>query len=208
MSMPQAASWEHELHYLESNKRRIAGIDEVGRGCWAGPLVACAYIFHTVPSDISVFDSKKTTEKLRHALVPQLMELGLYGIGEVTAQEIDEFGLQRGQYMAYERALAALPEAPDMILLDGRSDPKWPYVHHAIIDGDATVASIAAASIIAKNYRDTYMKTTAHAAFPTYGFADHVGYGTKQHSEALQEHGVSILHRRSFAPIAKLVSTQ
>lgn len=205
--MPTAATWDNELRYINNQKRRIAGIDEVGRGCWAGPLVACAYIFYEIPTDILVFDSKKTTEKQRIRLVAALQTLGDYGIGEVTAQEIDQFGLQRAQYIAYERALAVLPELPDMILLDGRSDPRWPYAHEAIIDGDATVASIAAASIIAKHHRDTYMKTTAHELFPVYGFADHVGYGTKQHGEALQAHGISSLHRRSFAPIAKLVST-
>lgn len=203
--MAEAATFVYEAKYREQGKQYIVGLDEVGRGCWAGPLVACAYVFHTVPIDIVLIDSKKTTEKQREALVIQLRELGAFAIGEVSSEEIDRIGLQAAQYTAYERAIRALPRIPDMLLLDGRPWSACICPHEAIVKGDAKVASIAAAAIIAKHYRDTYMKTTAHEQYPNYGFADHVGYGTKQHQAALRTYGVTALHRRSFKPIQGIV---
>lgn len=226
------ADWRHEVSYLELGKKIIVGLDEVGRGCWAGPLVACAYAFLAIPTDIQVGDSKKHTFKQRTHLVESLKQLGAYGIGEVSAQEIDSLGLQKAQYLAYDRALTALALPIDVVFLDGRSVSWQPNFRHregkgrgdlppqiasspaprndilleCIIDGDANVASIAAASILAKVHRDTLMQTVYHEQYPNYGFDKHVGYGTAMHQIALREFGVTSLHRKSFSPIKKLIS--
>lgn len=204
--MKTTAAWDYELKHRQAGKQAIAGLDEVGRGCWAGPLVACAYVFHEVPCDIAVGDSKTFSEKQRKELAFQLVELGVSSIGEVSAEEIDLLGLQQAQYLAYERALHGLPLAPDMVLLDGRPWKTESFVCEAVVNGDAQIASIAAASIMAKVYRDTYMREVAHSEYPYYGFNQHVGYGTKVHQSALQDRGTCILHRQSFKPIQKLFS--
>lgn len=200
------AGWEKETFYKDKGAKTIVGIDEVGRGCWAGPLVACAYTFNVIPTDILVGDSKTLSSTKRAGMVDGIKSVGKYGLGEVTAQEIDSLGLQVAQYLAYDRALQNLDVAIDVILLDGREvswRPAGSTQIEFIIDGDAFVASIAAASIIAKQYRDTYMQAVAHAEFPLYGFDKHVGYGTKVHQEALASHGITNLHRMSYKPIKK-----
>ncbi len=198
------AGWDWEQKYASKHKV-IVGLDEVGRGCWAGPLVAAAYVFTVIPTDILVGDSKIIPEKQRLILTEQLKALGAYGVGEVTPSEIDELGLQQAQYLAYDRALTALPVPPDILLLDGRPWAGCTYNCESIIDGDAKVASIAAASIIAKTYRDTHMKTVVHGQFPHYGFNQHVGYGTKLHMESLAKHGICDVHRQSFKPIKRFL---
>lgn len=196
------ALWNQELSLPH---KYIVGIDEVGRGCWAGPLVSVAYRFFTVPSDIEVGDSKTVSELKRIELSDQLKTLGEWGIGEVSANEIDKLGLSSAQFLSYCRAVCALPQRPDVILLDGRPI-KWPdYNVISIVDGDALVASIAAASLLAKVYRDSYMKTIAHDLYPKYGFNAHVGYGTKQHQEAIAIFGITPLHRKSYKPVRHLV---
>lgn len=202
--MKTSAGWEWEQKYATHHKV-IAGIDEVGRGCWAGPLVAAAYVFITIPTDIVVGDSKTIPEKQRLILTEQLKTLGTYGIGEVSAAEVDQLGLQQAQYMAYERAIAALTVQPDILLLDGRPWAGCTYNCESIIDGDAKVASIAAASIIAKTHRDTHMKTHVHEKYPNYAFNKHVGYGTKAHIAALSQHGICPEHRKSFKPIKRFM---
>ncbi|HEY1074835.1 MAG TPA: ribonuclease HII [Patescibacteria group bacterium] len=204
--MKTTAGWEYELKHQQAGKRVIAGLDEVGRGCWAGPLVACAYVFHNVPCDIVVGDSKTFSEKQRKELAFKLVELGVSSLGEVSAEEIDALGLQQAQYLAYERALQGLPIAPEVVLLDGRPWKTELFFCDAVVDGDAKIASIAAASIVAKVYRDTYMREVAHSEYPYYGFNQHVGYGTKVHQSALQDRGTCILHRQSFKPIKSIVS--
>ncbi len=192
------ALWNQELSLPY---KYIVGVDEVGRGCWAGPLVSVAYRFFTIPSDIEVGDSKTVSEPRRNELSDRLKNLGEWGIGEVSSKEIDRLGLSAAQLLSYSRAVCALPQQPDVILLDGRP-VNWPeYNVISIVDGDARVASIAAASLLAKVYRDTYMKTVAHEQYPDYGFNSHVGYGTKQHQSALSEFGITPLHRKSYKPI-------
>lgn len=203
--MVKVASWEYETRFINKGITRIAGLDEVGRGCWAGPLVAVAYSFHTIPTDIDLYDSKVIPETKRNNLEQALKTLGLFGLGEVTASEIDELGLQVAQYTAYNRALANLPLQPEIILLDGRPWKNSPIDCESIIDGDAKVASIAAASIIAKVHRDTLMKGQFHNQYPQYSFNKHVGYGTKLHQEAIQKYGILAIHRKSFKPIQALL---
>jgi ribonuclease HII len=199
--MKQPCSWKWEQKYKKQGYSIIAGLDEVGRGAWAGPIVAAAYMFYTIPSDIEVYDSKALTAKQRQTLLEQLQALGVAGIGEATTLEIDKYGLQQAQYMAYRRAISRLPNVPHIILLDGHPWPDCPIEHQAVIDGDALVASIAAASIAAKQYRDTLMQTVLHPQFPQYQLDQNVGYGTAAHREALQHYGITKVHRRSYKPI-------
>ena len=207
--MKQAATWEWEIRHSANGATVIAGIDEVGRGAWAGPLVACAYVFTVVPSLIELFDSKLLTETDRLLLLKVLTEMGEYGIGESWPQEIDTLGLQTAQYLAYERAINNLSRQPEIILLDGRPWYGSKLPHEAIVGGDKKVASIAAASIVAKVHRDTYMKKILHNEHPEYGFNLHVGYGTALHKQALKKFGVLSSHRQSYKPIqALLVSNQ
>ncbi len=202
--MKQAATWEIEKKYWDQGFFRIAGIDEVGRGAWAGPIVACAYIFYAVPWQLLLYDSKIISALKRQALCQILNEVGQTGIGEVSAQEMNQIGLQAAQYLAYERAIAQLHIQPDLILLDGRDWPNCQYNCQAIIDGDAQVASIAAASIIAKEFRDNYLKTVIHSQYPQFGFDSHVGYGTKVHLEAIKQYGVLDIHRTFYKPLQRL----
>jgi ribonuclease HII len=199
------ATWDWEKRLKAEKHWPIAGLDEVGRGCWAGPIVAAAFSFAAMPDDLVVADSKVLSATKRGAIQKQLEEYGVWGIGEASAQEIDELGLQHAQYLAYTRALTALPISPVKVLLDGRPWQTDNYDVMAIVDGDAHVMSIAAASIIAKEYRDNLMHTTFHTQFPNYGFDKHVGYGTKVHQEALAKYGVTPAHRTSFGPIRKLL---
>lgn len=222
----KSADFTKELDYLKQQYRLVVGIDEVGRGCWAGPLVSVAYRFYTVPTNIEVADSKTIGLAKRLVLVEKLKDLGEWGIGEVSGAEIDQLGLTAAQLLSYQRAVDGLSQSPDIILLDGRPLPPDTGIRFAgnikaksfrsgtrinpdsvqiesIVDGDALVASIAAASLLAKVHRDTYMKTIAHDLYPNYGFNSHVGYGTKQHQAALVNFGITPLHRKSYKPIQK-----
>ena len=195
------ANWDWERHYTTQGCCCVVGVDEVGRGAWAGPLVAVAYHFTAVASDILVGDSKQLPPNQRDKLFLQLQAFGSFGIGSASSAEIDALGVQQAQYQAYMRAISQLEIRPDMVLLDGRPWPNAPYPCHAIVGGDAIVASIAAASIMAKVYRDPLMKTTVHEQFPQYGFDEHVGYGTKKHQEAIATYGVTPIHRLSYKPL-------
>lgn len=199
----EPANWERELFHRSHGAKVIAGIDEVGRGAWAGPLVAVAYIFHAIPAEISVYDSKSLTDRRRHDLAASLLAIGDAGYGLATASEIDAIGLQAAQYTAYERAITSLPMQPSLILLDGRPWHACPTEHEAIVGGDRLVASIAAASILAKVYRDDLMRRLVHRQLPNYGFNRHVGYGTAEHRQVLAACGPSTVHRRSFGPVGR-----
>lgn len=205
MKFKQAASWDWETKSKKLGHAKIVGIDEVGRGAWAGPIVAAAYAFYTFPCEVEVFDSKVLTFNERDTLHETLLLLGVFGVGEATPYEIDKLGLQQAQYLAYRRALDRLPIVPDIVLLDGRPWLSCPFKHEAIVNGDALVASISAASIMAKHYRDNLMQSIFHARYPEYGFNTHVGYGTKSHQEAIKQHGVLDIHRQSYKPIKALV---
>lgn len=213
----KCAGFKEESEHQSQGKKFIVGLDEVGRGAWAGPLVAVAYRFFQVPTEILVGDSKKISEPKRNKLAEKLKSLGEWRIGEVIPHEIDLLGLQPAQFLAYDRALGSL-FACDTLLLDGppvawrpqfpphiltANAGRAPKVHF-FIGGDAEVASIAAASIIAKVHRDFLMKTIAHNLHPNYGFSSHVGYGTQKHRAALQAYGVTNLHRMSYKPVMTL----
>ncbi|MGZ6005497.1 MAG: ribonuclease HII [Candidatus Saccharimonadales bacterium] len=180
------------------------GIDEVGRGCWAGPVVAGAVILKEPIEGLK--DSKLLSKKQREALSDVIIQNSLaYGIGWVEPAELDEIGLTAAVGLAMQRALEQIEVAYDEIIVDGN----YNYFKHnprarAVIKADATVPAVSAASIIAKVARDNYMAEMAER-YHGYGFEQHVGYGTALHLERLKLYGVSDLHRKSFKPIRSLL---
>jgi len=181
--------------------RNVAGVDEAGRGPLAGPVVAAAVILQpTAPrawwSDLR--DSKLLPESERDRLAAAIRSECAHGIGVVSHELIDDLGLIRATKLAMRQALACLPQAPDMLLIDAESLPE--YRHRPVIHGDALCASIAAASIVAKVERDRIM-ADYHATFPAYGFDHNRGYSTPEHLQALDAEGPCAIHRRRFAPV-------
>lgn len=179
--------------------RLIAGVDEVGRGCLAGPVVAGACILDPqkpVPEGLN--DSKKLTAAQRERIADELREAAIaYAVGAVEAEEIDRINILEATRKAMSLAIAALPSAADFLLIDALQLREVRLPQKAIIKGDAISYSIAAASVIAKTYRDDLM-SRHDTEFPEYGFAGHKGYGAASHLEALRRHGPCPLHRRSF----------
>lgn len=200
----------------DGHRGLICGIDEAGRGPWAGPVVAGAAVFLTreVSPELlaQLNDSKKLTAKKReylYELLRQEEQAGhiLCGIGEASAAEIDELNILQATFMAMRRAVENLPQKPDIALIDGNRLPKdFPCANECFIGGDGRSYSIAAASILAKVYRDRLMSEMAKQ-YPYYGFEKNAGYGTKAHIEGLRLHGVTPQHRRSYRPIKEFLAT-
>lgn len=187
---------------------RIFGVDEAGRGPWAGPVTAAAICLH-VDFDLGVDDSKKLTPRKRDALFERLVGLP-HGLGSASVAEIDRLNILQATHLAMLRAVDALADqigAPQHILVDGNRLPHWQYQAEAIIGGDGKSASIAAASILAKVTRDRDMQAL-DAAYPGYGWASNKGYGAKAHRDGLDRLGVTPHHRRSYAPIKKRLDGQ
>lgn len=184
---------------------RICGIDEAGRGPLAGPVVAAAVILPEGYELPGLNDSKKLTARKREQLYAALMADTRVqkSIAQATVQEIDELNILRATHLAMRRAAEGLPGGADFCLIDGLAVPGFPLPSQNIVKGDARCLSIAAASILAKVWRDHYMQEL-HQQFPAYGFDRHAGYGTKAHMKAIHDHGVTIHHRRSFAPVTQL----
>ena len=199
----------HERARLAKGCTRIAGVDEVGRGPLAGPVVAAAAVFSpkliraglAKPLD-GVNDSKRLSEKKRELFFEQLQSLeGFeFGIAVVGAEEVDRINILQATHKAMQEAVAALGQAPGYLLVDGRPVPSLGQAQTALVKGDSLSYSIAAASILAKVTRDRMM-AKADAEYPGYGFAANKGYGTRVHLDALARLGPCPLHRRSFAPI-------
>ncbi|QSH40615.1 ribonuclease HII [Lentisphaerota bacterium ZTH] len=183
----------------------LAGIDEAGRGPLAGPVVAAAVVFPRTAEIPVVNDSKQLTEEKRFALRDAVMRVPevQYAIAVVDAATIDKINILQATHLAMRQAVEKL-ENVDFILVDGRPVPGLPCPSQAVVKGDSKSASIAAASILAKVHRDELMGIYAEQ-FPEYGFADHKGYGTAGHLKALKEHGVSPVHRRTFAPVRDII---
>ncbi|CAN5364449.1 ribonuclease HII [soil metagenome] len=177
----------------------IAGVDEVGRGCLAGPVVAAACILDpSKPLPKGLDDSKKLTAKLRDEIAAQLKnDCIAYSIGQIEADEIDHVNILEATKMAMLLAIGSLKPPADFLLIDALQLKQSLLPQKAIIKGDTISASIAAASILAKTYRDDLMKAY-HLEYPEYGFDGHKGYGAASHFAALREHGPCVLHRRSF----------
>lgn len=198
-----------ELAAFDSGVFRIAGVDEAGRGPLAGPVVAAAVQF---PPEIfrrksdsllsGLTDSKCLSAKIRNRLWLEMRELpGIQiGVGICSVIEIDELNILRATHLAMRRALLELESLPELALVDGLPVQGLPCAHRAIVKGDKRCFSIAAASIVAKETRDTLMREL-DLQYPAYGFARHKGYGTRHHLQALNLHGPCPIHRRSFAPV-------
>lgn len=182
----------------------VCGVDEVGRGPWAGPVTAAAVIFPgEAPAGLN--DSKKLTAKRREALYDLILEAGIVGVGEASVEEIDQVNILRASHLAMIRAMRALGRSPAHALIDGNRLPEGlPCPATAVIKGDGRSLSIAAASIVAKVTRDRQMANLA-ADHPQYGWERNAGYGVKAHADALARYGVTPHHRRSFAPIHKIL---
>ena len=195
------ADFHRETHAISNGLWPLAGIDEVGRGPLAGPVVAAAVILDPAMVPAGLDDSKKLSAARREELFTLIAESALaIGIASVTAAEIDAINIRQATLLAMRRAVAALPVQPAGVLVDGNDPPVLACSCEAIIGGDAQVASIAAASIVAKVTRDAMMARLCQR-FPAYGFSAHAGYGTPQHRAALQTHGPCPEHRFSFAPV-------
>jgi len=193
-------SYEHALQ--EKGLHHIAGIDEAGRGPWAGPVVAAAVILQKNNIPEGLHDSKKLTARKRGILFESLQEKADIGIGIINVDEIDKINILQASLKAMQLAVRKLEIPPSYALIDGNKCPELIMPSQAIIKGDGKVLSIAAASIIAKVTRDNIMCDLG-AEFPGYGWERNMGYGTKEHASGLEKLGVTPHHRRSFAPIKK-----
>lgn len=203
-------TWEHELALWAQGYQVLAGVDEAGRGAWAGPLVAAAVIIPlgTPASDelwAAMRDSKLLTAVGREQLYPQIVAAATVAVGIVSSALLDVIGLGAANRLAMVRAVRELAVQPDHLLIDAFKLPMLRLPQRNIVRGDQISPAIAAASIVAKVYRDQLMREYA-ATYPNYGFATHKGYGTAAHQAVLARLGPSPLHRRSFAPIAAMLS--
>jgi ribonuclease HII len=183
----------------------LAGVDEVGRGPLAGPVIAAAVILDPENPIQGLMDSKKITEKKRNILAIEIREKALaWAIGRAEHDEIDSINILQASLLAMKRAIESLSIKPELVLVDGLNCPEIIYKVEAVIKGDSKIPAISAASIIAKVARDKEM-TALDSQYPGYGFSQHKGYPTKMHVAALKELGVSSIHRKSFAPVKQLL---
>ena len=181
------------------------GVDEAGRGPLAGPVFAAAVILGPAHGIAGLDDSKKLSAKRRTTLALQIRQHALaWAVASASVEEIDALNILRATLLAMQRAVEGLALAPAEVLVDGLYCPEIPQPARAIVRGDSTVAEISAASILAKTARDALM-LELHHAYPQYGFDRHKGYPTTAHLAALRAHGVSPVHRRSFAPVRALL---
>ena len=196
----------YERRLREQGYHAVAGIDEAGRGCWAGPVVAAAIIL--LPSALErpellegIDDSKRLSPARRVELLATIRRVAAaIGIGAVPAFLIDSLGIMRATRLAMELAVLHLPRVPDSLIIDAVPLPALPIAQTALIHGDSLSYSVAAASIVAKTARDRRMSSLERGA-PRYGFARHKGYGTLDHRAALQQWGPCAEHRHSFRPL-------
>ncbi len=180
-----------------------AGVDEVGRGPLAGPVVAAAVILDPQNPIQGLADSKALSETKREQIFPEICEKAIsWALGRAEVEEIDDINILQASLLAMQRAVESLSVQPQLALIDGNRCPQLLCKAQAIVKGDSRVKEIAAASIIAKVSRDREMRQL-HEAFPQYGLDSHKGYPTKRHIQALDEHGVAVIHRRSFGPVKK-----
>lgn len=189
----------------DSSKLLIAGVDEVGRGPLAGDVVAAAVILGKDHGIVGLKDSKKISEKKRLVLSEEIKRKALaWSITRASIEEIDELNILHASLLAMKRAVDELDPVPEYVYVDGNKLPKWHYSSEAVVQGDNLIEEISAASIIAKVARDQEMEKFDEK-YPGYGFAKHKGYPTKTHIEALEKLGVCDIHRRSYAPVKKIL---
>jgi ribonuclease HII len=189
------------LSFVADRPGLLAGVDEAGRGPLAGPVVAAAVILDELRPIKGLKDSKVLTARRRESLYDEIRAKALCcSVAEASVEEIDQLNILQATMLAMRRAVEGLRLLPVKVLVDGNRLPPLTMAAEAIVKGDATVAAISAASILAKVHRDR-LCSALHEAYPAYGFASHKGYGTAEHLAALREHGASPVHRRSFAPV-------
>jgi ribonuclease HII len=194
-----------DREYLKGGFGVIAGVDEAGRGPWAGPVVAAAVILHADTVIAGLNDSKKVSEIKRAALFPEICQKAVsIGIGIINEGIIDRVNILEATYLAMKEAVGKLKPSPGLVLVDGWPITGFSSKQAGIIGGDGKSASIAAASIIAKVTRDRLMIELSEK-YPVYSFEKHKGYGTKEHQAALLRYGPCDIHRRSFAPVKKYI---
>jgi ribonuclease HII len=186
---------EHQL-----GSRPIAGVDEAGRGPWAGPVIAAAVILNPDKIPANIDDSKALDEDSRAFLYRRITKVAIVGIGIADVDRIDRENILGATLWAMAQAVSQLGETPKLLLVDGDKTPRVPMTARAIVKGDSKCLSIAAASIVAKVTRDRMMMDFARD-YPGYGFERHKGYGTPEHQAAIAKLGVTALHRRSFRPV-------
>ena len=190
--------WEIEDSFYAEGVKIICGVDEAGRGPLAGPVCAAAVILPEHLEIPGLTDSKKLTDKKRRELFPIIKEQAVaYGIGLASEAEIDEINILQATFLAMQRALDQLTVKPDLALIDGNREKDFGVPVKTVVKGDSLSMNIAAASILAKVTRDDLMVQMAQQ-YPEYGFEIHKGYGTKAHYVALNEHGASPIHRKTF----------
>ncbi|OGP87710.1 MAG: ribonuclease HII [Deltaproteobacteria bacterium RBG_16_48_10] len=194
-----------ERTYYRRGYCQIAGVDEVGRGPLAGPVVAAAVILPPMGIGPKLFDSKQISSKKREDLYPIILSEALgVGIGIIGPEEIDRLNIFQATLEAMALAIQNLPISPDFLLIDGPQGPRLPIPQRPIPKGDQLSNSIAAASIVAKVTRDRMMEAY-HPHFPQYNFAKHKGYGTKEHRQAIERFGVCELHRKTFRGVKEYI---
>jgi ribonuclease HII len=188
--------------FYDRNIELECGCDEAGRGCLAGPVYAAAVILPKKYRNKHFNDSKKLSAETRYELRPVIEEKAIaWAVGIASREEIDQLNILHASILAMHRAIAQLKIKPEFLLIDGNRFHAYPKIaHKCIVEGDAKFLSIAAASILAKTYRDDFMKKAAES-YPHYAWHTNVGYGTREHREAIREHGLCDLHRMSFTHI-------
>ena len=190
-----------ERLYFSRGALLVAGVDEVGRGPLAGPVVAAAVLVGPdSPIIEGVDDSKQLTRRRREQLAAAIVSGLPYAVGAASTREIDRLNIRRATALAMRRALRRLPQTPGAVLVDGLPVPELGVEHEALVDGDARSYAIACASIVAKTVRDRLMRRLA-LRHPAYGWDVNVGYGTPKHRQAIEREGVTPHHRRSFTPV-------
>ncbi len=181
----------------------VCGVDEAGRGPLAGPVVAAAVLLDPGRPIIGLDDSKKLSEKKRLQLAEEIRQTAIaWAVAEASVEEIDQINILQASLLAMRRAVEGLAVRPHSALVDGNRCPRLAIPVEAIVKGDGKIASIAAASILAKTTRDAHM-LVLHQSYPQYGFDRHMGYPTAAHCAALRAHGASPVHRRTFGPVAE-----
>lgn len=194
-----------ELAAMSAGRQAVAGVDEAGAGCWAGPVFAAAVILREAIEDKLIRDSKKLSPAQREKAALIVREAALaWAVGSASAEEIDTMNIRNAAALAMRRALEGLSTAPDFVLVDGFRLRGWDGPQRSLVRGDAKVLSIAAASILAKTSRDALCLELA-LRYPEYGFEKHKGYGTAAHQTALRRLGPCPEHRRSYAPVKAVI---
>jgi len=197
----------HEKRAKRKGHRFIAGVDEAGRGPWAGPVVAASVILGKIKFVQRIDDSKRLSPGQRKKAFPEIVRSSLVGIGIVDNTKIDEINILNATRCAMEGSIMALGVSPDLLLVDGNVKIGLPLKRKNIIKGDSKSLSIAAASIVAKVVRDSYMREF-DKQYPVYGFFSHKGYGTRRHRTSLKHYGPCPIHRKTFKPVKQVVVSQ